>query len=315
MTYENTNRHVSDEERRKFLKVLGVGGAVASGSATLSEVRDAYGGGTEADLAPIGQAIRADLAGELNAELLASQQSAIAERATGLTTVSERGFPESGPREDFASVAAAARPIYDHLATTGFFESTTEHLPEFTPEYLEESVQAFVGSEALAEPLDRVGFSGEEGVDMLATVIANAEELATHHWIATDAIPREQVEFGDAIPSMTRGAAGGALLWLEDLDTHLWQKQVLLTDEILSDAAWHGKSMAAGLQLMAEGARAVAAGNAELTNDQLGALLSTGFAVQAIAQNLLPQDVYWVTEEMRDLRRTDLETVHGGTRQ
>jgi hypothetical protein len=82
---------------------------------------------------------------------------------------------------------------------------------------------------------------------------------------------------------------------------------VLFTDEILEQAVWHGQSMAAGLQLMNEGARAIATGGAEYGERELTALLSTGFAVQTISQNLLPEDVYWITEEMRGPRRTDIK--------
>jgi len=98
---------------------------------------------------------------------------------------------------------------------------------------------------------------------------------------------------------MTKAAAFGVLAWLNDLDEHLWQKQVLLTDDIYADAVWHARSMAAGLQLVSEGAAAVADGDGRFSDEELSALLTTGFAVQAIAQNRLPEDVYWVTEEMR----------------
>jgi hypothetical protein len=299
MVETNKQHHISDEDRREFLKVLGVSSAVAVGGATIDEVREATAADPTEELASIGQAIKADLAKSLDAEVIVSQQAAIAEAATAVPTAVEKGLPANGPRSEFAAVAEAAWPVYDHLVETSFFESTTQHLPAFSPSYLESSVEAFVGSEALTAPLKDLGFTGGEGVDLLATVVANAEDLSTHHWVATDEIPREQVGFGDFIPPMTQATAGGVLLWLEDLDQHLWQDKVLLTDDILADTAWHGQLMAAGLQLMTEGAKVVAEESGELSDGELGALLSTGFAVQAISQALLPQDVYWITEEMR----------------
>lgn len=297
-----------DEERRDFLKALGVGGTVAVGSATLDDVREAISTAPATDLASIGEDIRGDLAGALDAELLAEQQTALETAASTLPGVPDRGLPSGGPRAEFTGVAAATRPAYDHLVETGFFESTTERLPEFTSEYLTDSVQAFVGSERLAAPLAEIGLSEREGVDLVATVVGHAEEL-THHWIPTDELTRE--DFGDIehVPPMTQGAAGGVLLWLEDLDDHLWRNSQILTDDILADAAWYGHAMAAGLQLMTEGARVVAEDDGSISDEELTALLSTGFAVQTISQHLLPVDVHWVSDEMRDSRRTDLEVV------
>ena len=302
-------RYVTDDERREFLKALGVAGAVTAGGTGLQEVRDAMAASGSSELASIGRDIQSDLTGTMDAQLLVDGQAGVAAAASELPAAVERGLPEDEPRHEFRAVEEAGRPIYEHLGAAGFFESTTSHLPSFNPSYLETALTAFTGSEALAEPLADFGLTEGEGVDLLAEVIANAEELSDHHWVATDKIPREEIEFGEYIPSMTKGAAGGALLWLKDLDQHLWTHQTILTEEILADAGWHGRSMAAGFHLMTEGARAIAAEDAAYNDGELAALLSTGFAVQAISQGLLPQDVYWVTEEMRDERRTDLKRV------
>ena len=310
MVLPNKRQYVDDDERREFLKALGVAGAVAAGGTGLTEVRDAMSANASAEIAAVGESISADLTGQIDAELIASQQSAVATAANELSAVPERGLPTDGPRHEFAAVEEAGRPIYDHLVEVGFFESTTEHLPAFEPTFLQSAVGAFVESEALSEPLAGMGFDDGAGVDLLTEVVANAEELSEHHWIATDEIPRAEIEFGEFIPTMTRGAAGGALLWLKDLDHHLFTHEVLLTDEIVADATWHGQSMAAGFQLMAEGAKAL--GDGSVSGRDLTALLSTGFAVQAIAQGLLPQDAYWISEEMRAERRTDLQRVSHG---
>lgn len=309
MVRHTKEHHVTDEERRDFLKALGVGGAVIAGGTGLQEVRDAMATSSTAELPAIGQAIQSDLTGAMNAEFIADQQGALVTAASELPAAVERGLPVAEPRHEFGAVEEAGRPIYDHLAEVGFFESTTDHLPAFEPSYLNTAVKTFVGSEMLTDSLARFGMAGTTGVDLLAEVVANAQELSDYHWIATDEIPRTEIEFGEYIPSMTQGAAGGALLWLKDLDHHLWSHEVLLTEEILSDAGWHGQSMAAGFDLMAEGAKAIASEESAYNEKELTALLSTGFAVQAISQGLLPQDVYWVTEEMRSERRTDTPSV------
>jgi hypothetical protein len=135
------------------------------------------------------------------------------------------------------------------------------------------------------------------------------DQLRHNHWVVSEQISRGDLEDVATIPPLTKGAMGGAMLWLEDLDSHFSRREPILTDEILADAVWHARSMAAGFQLVNEGAKAIADEEGSLSNGELGATLSIGFAVQALAQSLLPQDVYWITEEMRGDRRTDLETV------
>lgn len=309
MAYEHKESRLTDDERRDFLKALGVGGAVAAGSASLSEVRDAVSATQSATLAQIGQDIRADLSGTIDAGVVAAGQEALAESVAGLSAVTERGFPTEAPREEFAAVAAAGQPVHDHLLEVGFFESTSEHLPAFTPAYLEESLETFAGSTALTAPMEQLGFDGTAGVDLLATVVSNGEALSNRHWVASEEIPRGEIERIEHMPPVTRAASGGSLLWLEDLDRHLWQERAILTGSILEDAVWHAESMAVGFDLMAEGAKAIGAESTALGDDELGALLTTGFAVQTISQNLLPEDVYWVTEEMAADRRTDLEVI------
>ena len=293
------NNRTTEEERRDFLKILGITSVTAVGSYTLSDVREVLASPTAEELATIGQAIQEDLSGSLDADQLASNQATFATEASTLPAIVERGVPATEQREDFAPVAEAGQPIYEQLTNAGFFESTTQHLPEITPEYLETAIEAFAGSSTLAEYVIDVGLSDEAGADLVATVVANAEQLSTHHWVATDEIPREEIEYGEFIPPMTQSATGGVLLWLQDLDQHLWQKQVILNEDILGDAAWHAHAMSVGFHLVTEGARQIAAESGKLSNSELGALLSTGFAVQAISQNRLAQDVYWITEEMR----------------
>ncbi|UPV99671.1 twin-arginine translocation signal domain-containing protein [Halorussus gelatinilyticus] len=307
MVHGHGERNISDEQRREFLKALGAGGAVAAGGATLGDVRDAIESGTSDELASVGEAIRNDLAGSLDADLLAKGRADLAGAAADLTAVPDRGVPgmNEGPREEFAAVASAARPTYEHLGEVGFFESTTERLPEFAPEYIEDSVRRFVVSDGAATLSDH-GFSEQELVDLLATVVGHRERIGERHWVATDQLPREQMEMVEHVPAMTKAAAGGVLLWLEDLDEHIWTNAVLLTDDILADAAWDARAMAAGFDLMADGARRIA--EADGTGDEeLAGLLSSGFALQTIAQNLLPEDAYWIDEQARAERNNDLE--------
>lgn len=315
MVNEHTQHGVTDEDRREFLKVLGVTGTAAAGGITLSEMREEVSSGGADELAPIGQAIEADLANALHADRIVTQQRAFVGAASSIPEAAEKGFPASGPRDDFAAVADAGWPLYDHLTEAGFFDSTTAHIPQFTPEYLVTSVEQFITSERLAELLAPIGFEATEMVDLFVAIVNGRHELSEQLWLATDEwlaggeIPRELIEGGEYIPPMTRQAAGGTLLWLEDLDSHLVTHEVLLTDEILGAATWNAHAMAAGFHVMTEGARVVAEESGELTESELAAAFTTGFSLQTIAQFLLLDEAYWITEEMRAPRRTDLETV------
>ncbi|OIB58191.1 hypothetical protein BBD46_09800 [Natrialba sp. SSL1] len=50
------------------------------------------------------------------------------------------------------------------------------------------------------------------------------------------------------------GSDTSELFWFESLDEFLWTQDVLVTEQIRENAAWHGELMATGSQLMAEGA-------------------------------------------------------------
>lgn len=302
--------HITDEDRREFLKTVGVAGAVTVGGVTLGEIQEeATSNAAVTELAPIGQAIESDLTGTLDAGFIGSQQAELVEAANGLSGVQDRGLPTEGPRAEFMAVAEAGRPLYDHFVETGFFGSTSEHLPAFTPSYLESAVQAFVGAEPSIQALEEVEIARTAGVDLVATVIAQAENLADYNWVAHEELSRDMFEEVAALPDVTMGAAGGALLWLEDLDDHLWRRRLLITDEMLGEAVWHGQSLAAGFHLMSEGARRIAEGSGELSEGELAGLLSTGIAIQEIAQSLLPMDVYWITEEMRAEKTRDIKPI------
>lgn len=305
---KHEKRTLTDEERRDFLKVLGVTGAVAAGSATLDEVRRelraegtaASEKGTTAEEA--GEAIATDVSKALDGELLAAGQQSLSAAAGSVAAALEAGVPVEAtePRDDFSPVAQTGYPVYEHLLDAGFFESATRHLPAFTPEYVESSVRRFVTGETLAQPLAALGFSEREMVDLLATAVNHRERLGDRHWLSADVLGRENVEVvAEHVPPMTQAAMGGVLLWAADLDEHLWHNALLISDEILADAVWHTRTMAAGFALVVEGAGRIATDPNAGGDGAIAALLASGFALQTIGQSLLPQDVYWITDEMR----------------
>jgi hypothetical protein len=94
---------------------------------------------------------------------------------------------------------------------------------------------------------------------------------------------------------------GGALLWVNALDDHLWQKEVLVTEEILDDGYWDIKALLGGLYVMSQAASEIAADEdeRELTDAQLTAALSASAAMMIVNQEEIMIDMYWITEEMR----------------
>ncbi len=294
------SKHVTNEERRDFLKAIGATGAVAAGGVTLDEINRQLTSSSE-ELAPVGQAIKSDVSGSINAELITRQQQIMVDAVNELPLSLERGLPSAneGPRTEFERISQAGWPVYDHLNEIGFFGSASQNLPDFNLETLGNGLEIFVSSDQLVDLMNSFEFGQARGVDLLATVIGNAEDLQKYHWVANEDFKGPDGALEEAFPSAPQAAAGGVLLWLDDIDLHLYQKAVLITEEIHADAVWHSESMATGFFLMSEAAKQIGEATGELTENELGALLTTSFAVQAISQGILPEDVYWITEEMR----------------
>ena len=300
--------HVTDEERRDFLKAIGIAGAFTAGGVSLNELRGAVSAGAAEELAPIGQAIKADLTGSLNGSFIAEQQAAFASAVAAAPEAVESGsafLPESNA---FGAIAEEGWPVYEHLAEVGFFESTAEHMPAFNPQVLTESAQAFVGAEALVAPLEELGLSSQASVDLVVPTVNEAEKLSHFHWIASGGFPEDHY-MSDTLPPITERAAGGVLLWFQNLDQHLYNKQILITDEILQNGLWDVQGMAAGFHLMAEGATAIADDSGRFSDGELAALFTTSIALQEIAQRLLPVHMHWITEEMRAPDNVEISSV------
>lgn len=306
MVYNDRAEHVTDEERREFLKGLGLAGGIAAGGVGLSEIRQQLTSTSDRDLAGIGESLRTELSGVLNAGLLANRREAFAAEASAIPDVLEKGIPQGQTREDFARVEAAGRPAYEHLVEAEFFGSVASHLPEITPEFVTSATETFVASASAATPLTETGFDEHEATDLVAAVVSGRHRFSEQLWVSRESIPTAVVG-GEYVPSMPRQAAGGSLLWLGDLDSHLAQHSVLLTEEILADATWGAHAIAGGFQLMTAAAEDIAS-EGKRSDAELGAMLMTGFALQDIAQFLLMDEAYWITEEMRGERATEIET-------
>ncbi|MFB6107476.1 MAG: hypothetical protein ABEJ82_01385 [Haloplanus sp.] len=253
-------------------------------------------GETGAELAAMGEAIRSDLTGELDATLLSSELAALEAQIGQLDELRSMGVPA----QDSTAYQDTAEPgwnIHEHLVEVGFFESVEEHLPEFTPEHIAATARNLIGTGALASALSDLGYSEEELTAMVVNVVNNKERLAM--WVPTKNIPAGVEGFNPAnIAPLHQRASAGVLLWTDYLDTYLWQNEVLLTDQILDDNHWDMKTMYAGLHLLSSAAEDLA-GAQELDDAQLTAALSAGAAMMIVGQEDLTNDVMRITDDMR----------------
>lgn len=299
------DRPVTDDQRRQFLKLVGVASAGAA-SINMSDIA-AASDGIDDIFVEAGETIRKEMSDDLDAELIAEKQAELASAAADLPEAPNLGYPDKR-RDTYSSVAAPAWEIHDHLVESGFYQSTADHLPNYDVEFVESTLDGVLGSDHFVDALTDLGFSDDEVVDLLATVVDRAEELSSFHWTSHE-VEREAY-IGPTIDSMTKLSAAGALLWIDDLDDHIFEQQILISEEMLAAAAWHAHSMATGFYILSEAARLIAArgppdgrgppGNRDDVSDgELGAAISLGFAVESISQYLTAEDVYWITQEMR----------------
>lgn len=274
---------------------LGIEGSIGDGQLTVSELRESIERDADSELGSIDETIRRDLVGRLDADLLEEELANIGTNVGRIPEVRAEGIPD-GPGGLYRELAEPGWRVYDHLVDVGFFESIEGNLPRFTPEFIEQTARELISSDPLTSALTDVGFDEREKTALVMNVVNNDTRLA--RWVPTYEIPNG-VEFDpEHVPPLHDRAYGGALLWIDALDRHLWQNEVLITDEILDDAAWYTKALLGGLYVSTRAVRDVATGG-ELEDAQLTAALTAGAAIQIIAQEDVMRDVYYITDEMR----------------
>lgn len=289
-----TGRHDTGEadDRRAFLKALGVGGAAAAG-AGLDDLRAAVDASAD-ELVAIGATLRAG--DGLDAAALDAALADLGAAVTRLPEIRAAGVPD-GPDGPYRELAEPAWAVSDRLAAAGFFERAEAAAPAFTPEHVEATAREVVASEALAGVLADAGFGEEEVVALVADVVAGRDRLAL--WVPARDIPDavEAFDPGDVAPLHQRAVEGTAL-WLGDLDRFLWQREHMLPDAALDDAADHARTMLGGVALVTAAARESAAPDA-FTDGERAAALSAGAAAAVRGQERLAADVFRLSDDDR----------------
>lgn len=291
---------VSTEERQALADNLSVSEFADTESLTLTTLRDGIETETDAGFVSMSQAVRDDLTDTLDTDRIDASLDEMETQLERLPGVRDVGIPDGKEQatEVYRERIAPAWEVYDHLVDVGFFESLESNLPAFTPDHIEQTAHELIGATPLREALAGCGFDEHEQLVLLLNVVNNETRLS--RWVPTRDIP-EGVEFNvENVPPLHQRSMGGALLWIKALDHHLWQNEILITEDILDDAFWYTKAMLGGLYLMARGARAIATGDgSELTDAQAMVALSGGSAVLIVNQEEMMKDVFWITEENR----------------
>ena len=289
---------VSNENRREFLKALGViaGGAVAG--ATIQDLREEVSTGAADELAEMGEAVRSGLTGTLDAALLSEELAGLEESFELLPELKAMGTPEQDASA-YQELTTAAWTINDHLSEVSFFASAEENLPAFTPAHIEETTRQLLHIDALPATLSEIGFTEGEQTALVTNIVNSNEQLSW--WMKTpDYPPAEAVDDGvvyEYVAPLHQRAAEGSLLWIDGLDHFLWQNEVLVTDEMIDRGLWDVKSMLGGYYLMGSAARDLATG--DITDEQLSALITGSNAIMIIGQEFLRSDVIQITDSMR----------------
>lgn len=290
---------VTEQDRERLVETLGVAETTPDRTLTLSSVRSAVEVETDSTYASVSETVRDDLADELDADFLEAKLEALGEQIGRIEEVRRRGIPE-GEREPERLYRELINPVwdvYDHFLDVGFFESLDRNQPRFTEDHIQGTARELVRAEVLESTLGDVGFDDHERTALVSSVANNTRRLS--RWVPTTQIP-DGVEFNvEYVPPLYQRAMGGALLWVRSMDVHLWQKSILVTDEILDDGIWDVKALLGGLYLLTRAALELTDERDDLSNSELTAALSASAAITIINQENLCQDAYRITEEMR----------------
>lgn len=295
---ETQKPQVTSRERRELAEKLGV--AETDDSPTLSDLKRALDAETNPEFSSMGEAIRSDLEGTLDADLIDRKLAEFEDQIRRFDELREVGIPggETEADELYREAIAPAFEVYDHLEEVGFFHSVEETLPAFTEAHIDSTAHALLGADPLTDALTDCGFGEHEQTALMMNVVNNDTRLS--RWTPTRDIP-DEVEFNvDYVPPLHMRAMGGALLWMNALDDHLWKKKILITEEILDDAHWRSKAMLAGLDVMLRAVQSIARdGESELSDAEVTAALIAGSALCIVNQEELMQEAFWITEEKR----------------
>ncbi|PSP99588.1 hypothetical protein BRC94_07030 [Halobacteriales archaeon QS_5_70_17] len=232
-----------------------------------------------------------ELADEIRTEVDgAALSDAAGDMAQALANVSSLTHEDLSPtlETEYETVAARANDLVSNLILADFFETADEVLPPFDPDFLEDCLAHAVGT-AEMEPFETAGV-GSELPEFVDEALSHTEAIEQNvRW--------EPEKPNKVSPMTTRGATEGVVDWLDDLGRHLWMSEVLLSEQMLEDAETHTRAMGSALLLLAQGVAGLDHDESNPEDDV--ARIVGGIALHTHHQRRLPEDLSWITDEMR----------------
>lgn len=297
-------RAVTETNRQHFQETLGLPTTAAPSLPVLAETQAGLPPDATDQFAAMGHALDAGLTDSLDATLIATALSEIAETFDRLPDLRAAGIPADG-ETPYQDLTPAAWRLTTHLVEVGFFASAENTLPAFTPESITTTTRQLLGHESLPETLTELGLSDDEQVALVMNIVTAREQLSW--WEPTIDYPAVDSQDGyddgvvhDTVPPLHERAMAGSLLWIDGLDWWIWQQEVLITPEMIDDAVWDIKSMLAGVYLLGEAALGLAEGT--ITDKDLATVTTASTAMMIIGQEFLAEDIAWIDDDMRKPR-------------
>jgi hypothetical protein len=245
---------------------------------------------TKEELAAAGEELAAAVGSDVDASALSDDAAAVAEALGGLTELTGDDLtPELEAR--YRELANAGDAVVSHLVSAGFFEAVDETLPPFDDDFLDACLTHGLGS---AEAADSSVF---ETANVDAALPELVSEALEHTAEIGENVRWEPDRPEKVSPMTTRGATEGVVDWLDDLGRHLWMSEVLLSDAMLADASTHTRGLGSALLLLARGAAGL--DGDESAPENAVAEVVAGIALHTYHQRRVPEDLSWITDEMR----------------
>lgn len=250
------------------------------------DVNQTAGMGAEEDLAVAGEKLAEAI--EVDGAELSGAAENLAEALSTATPVTRDDLhPEL--ESEYEELAEIGDDIVSHLVAGGVFEAVDDTLPPFDPDFLDACLERALES-AEDDPTFETAGTGSDLAEYVGNCTAATEEIEQNvRW--------EPERSEKTSPMTTRGATEGVVDWLDDLGRHLWMSETLLSDEMLDDASTHTDALGSALLLIARGAAEL---DAEETDPEDGvAGIVGGIALHTYHQLRVPEDLSWITDEMR----------------
>lgn len=256
-----------------------------------------------AELAERGEAIRDGLSGSLDGDLIEGLLDELADEIRRVPELREIGCPERG-HTPYQELITDAWELVDHLSTVGFFESAEENLPAFEDDHIAATTQQLLRMDSLTGTLSELGIPEHEQLALVTNIVNASDQLGwwqrTEDYPSVEEMAMDDHDEGivhDYVPPLHHRAMEGSLLWIDGLDWHLWQKEVLISPEMIEKGVWDVKTMLAGVYLLGDAARRLADG--EISDENLTTVTTAATAMMVIGQEFLVDDVAWIDDDER----------------